>query len=94
MSDKMELKAYKKLEDLYSSMFWVVMDKIRRCVEYRKDKPDDIYQELLNISNPDKWDYCGVISKEDKAVLEMLEYLLDNTEKNIVKYKAWHPPQK
>jgi hypothetical protein len=48
-------------------------------------------KEFEYIANPAKWDYCGLLSKDEKAVLEMLEFLVDDSQKEIRKYKEWKP---
>jgi hypothetical protein len=53
-----------------------IIQKLRDCVEYRKDKPEEILDTLENIVNQGKWDYCGIQNKEDTAVVKTLENLL------------------
>lgn len=91
MNKQMELKATKMLMKIYRSMFFQIRQRAMNCVEYRKDKPEDVYEQMAHIANPAKWDYSGLITKEDKAVLETLEYLLDDNQEEIYKYKEWNP---
>jgi len=90
----MELKAYKLLAELQGRLLARIKDKIRNKVEYCKDKPDEIFELMEYISNPAKWDYCGLLSKEDKAVLETIEFLLDDKMENIRKYGEWKPMER
>lgn len=90
-SDKFELKAYKMLATIYAGMFHTVRSTAMRCVEYRQDKPEEVMKEMEHIANPDKWDYCGLLNKDNKAVLETLEFLLDDDMGKIRIYNAWKP---
>lgn len=94
MSEEMELKATKMLLNIYSGMFSSIRQTARNCVEYRKDKPDEVFKEMEHIANPAKWDYCGLLNKEDKAILETLEYLLNDDMKEVRKYKHWQPTER
>lgn len=87
----MELKAYKILAETYKSMFYHVMDRARNCVQYKSNTPEDIIDVLSSISNPEKWDYSGLISKERQAVLDTVEYLLNDELTEITKRKPWQP---
>mgnify|MGYP006883742108 CR=1 FL=1 len=87
----MELKAYKFLANTYAKMFMRVRNTAMNAVEYKKDKPEEVFEQMQHISNPAKWSYCGIISEEDKAVLEFVEYLLNDDYKEVNKYKFWEP---
>lgn len=89
-----EIKAYKLLAEIRGNMLSKIQHQARICVEYKKEKPDELYEWFEYIANPDKWDYCGILKKEDKAVLEVLEYLLNDDEKELIKYKEWKPIEK
>ncbi len=91
MNNNMELKAHKILHDIYARMFNRIWNTARNCVEYKKEKPDEVFKEMEHISNPAKWDYCGILSKEDMAVLEVLEYLMNDDQTEIRKHKSWEP---
>jgi len=92
MSKKMELKAYKKIAEIRQSMLSSIQQRAMGMVAYNKgEKPDDMLKEFEYIANPAKWDYCGLLSKDEKAVLEMLEFLVDDSQKEIRKYKEWKP---
>lgn len=94
MTTQMELKAYKILYETYLRMFMRIRTTACNCVEYRKDKPEEVFKEMEYISNPDKWDYCGILNKQDKAVLETLQYLLNDNNQEIQRYTGWQPMQK
>lgn len=64
------------------------------CVEYRQDKPEDVMKEMEHIADASKWDYSGLLNKEDKAVLETLEYLLDDDREEIRRYTHWEPTKR
>ena len=93
-SNNMELKAYKLLAQLRLQMLNHVRREARNCVEYRKDKPEDVFKVMEHISNPGKLEYCGLIRKEDKLVMETLEYLLNDELSEIWINKDWAPPEK
>lgn len=86
----MELKAYKLLAQLRGNILGKIELEARRKFEFSND-PEEHKKVLENISNPAKWDYCGLLNKEDKKVLETLEYLLDDDMTEIRRYKEWTP---
>lgn len=91
-SKDMELKAYKILYDTYARMFMRVLNDAQNIISYPTvNPPEEILKRLENISNPAKWDYCGILNKEDMAVLEVLQHLLDDESKEISRYKFWQP---
>jgi len=93
-NEKMELKAYKLLAELRRQMLSRIKHEARLKTEFCKDKPEESQLWMEYISNPAKWDYCGIISKEDKKVLETLEYLLDDEMSEIRRYNEWKPIQR
>lgn len=92
-NEDIELKAYKLLAQIRGSMLSKITFEARNRVEYDKDKPEKSQLWMEYISNPDKWDYCGILSKEDKHVLETIEYLLNDDYTEIRRYKGWNPPE-
>ncbi|MFA7307587.1 MAG: hypothetical protein WC026_13045 [Hyphomicrobium sp.] len=90
-NEKMELKAYKLLADLQGKLLDRITLEAERKAEYCKDKPEESQKWMEYISNPDKWDYCGLMSKEDMKVLDTIEYLLNNDATEIKKRKEWKP---
>lgn len=91
MNDEMKLKAYKLLAEIHESMISRITHEARTRTEYGKDKPEESQKWMEYIGNPAKWDYCGLLKKEDIKVLETLEYLLDDDMKEIRRYKEWKP---
>lgn len=92
MSNEMELKAYKMLAQIRGSMLSSIRQRAMNKVEYGKiEKPEELTDLYEYIANPDKWEYCGLLSKEQKAILETLEYLLNDDQKEPFKYKEWKP---
>lgn len=88
----MQLKAYKMLAQIRGSMLNQVRQRAMNKVEYIKgEKPDELLELLTNIANPAKWSYCGLLSAEDKAILEVLEFLLNDEQKEVRKYYEWKP---
>ncbi len=77
-SKEMELKAYKMLAELRSSMLERIRHEARNRVEYPNTEPNQSVIWMEYISNPAKWDHCGLLRKEDIAVMETLEYLLND----------------
>lgn len=94
MSDKMELKIHKILSDIRDGMLRKVIFESRNRVEYCQDKPEEFVKWMEYFANPDKWDHCGLLSSEDKKVLETLEYLLDDNMVEIRRYKKWKPMER
>jgi len=78
MAENTELKAYKLLAKIRGVMLSRIEHEARNKAEYCKDKPEDSQKWMEYIANPEKWDYCGLLAKEEKKVLEVLEYLLDD----------------
>lgn len=91
---EMQLKAYKFLANTYAKMFMRVRNTAMNAVEYKKEKPEEVFEQMQNIANPAKWNYCGIINTEDKAVLEFVEYLLNDGQTEIRKYNFWEPLKK
>jgi hypothetical protein len=80
-----ELKIYKKLYQINSSILRTIMHNSLSRFEYRdrldvdaaeKEKRD--IQLIESIAKKDKWDYHGICSKEDIKLMEFLEYLIDD----------------
>ncbi len=82
-----EIKATRILLNLHAQLLNGIMFKIDNIVQYKQDKPEEIMAVLENISNPERWEYCGIINDKDKVVIEVLEYLLNDDQKEIHKYK-------
>ena len=89
-----ELKAYKMLAEIRKMMLSRINSKLANCVEYRKGNPEEIFEIIQNLTNPEKWDYCSLLDEEDKKVLETLEYLIDDEMAEIRNYKEWKPHQR
>lgn len=94
MSDKMKLKAYQLLSEIKDKMLRKIMQEARNRTEYDKDKPEESALWMEYISNPDKWEYCGLLSDQDKKVMETLEYLLNDEMVVIRKYVGWKPMER
>lgn len=92
MEDKITVKAKDMLLQIRSNMLASIQQRARNIVEYNKgDKPDEMLELFGNIANPAKWDYCGLLSKQDITTLEVLEYLLNDNQDKISRYKEWKP---
>jgi len=83
MVENIELKAYKLLAKIRGKMLSKIQHEARNKVEFCKDKPEEYQKWIEYIANPEKWDYCGLLKKEEKKELEILEYLLDDNMKEI-----------
>jgi len=94
MTEKMELKAYKLLAQIRSGMLERIKMEAMNKVEYCKDEPEESQKWMEYISNPDKWDYCGLLNKENKATLETIEYLLNDDMDELRRYKEWKPEER
>ena len=93
MNKKMELKAVRILADIRGELLRNIDRQARNKVQYFKDNPEEVFKQMEFISNPGKWDYCGLLHKEDIKVMEVLEYLLDDKQDEIIPYKEWTPPK-
>jgi hypothetical protein len=67
-------RAYKILYEKYKSMFMNIQNRARSKAEYGEDA--SIKETLGFIGNPDKYSYCGIIQKEDIAIVNTLEECL------------------
>ena len=85
MTNDMELKAYKLLAKIRGSILSRIEHEARNKAEYSKDKPEDLQKWMEYFGNPEKWDYCGILKKEQHLVLKTLEYLLDD---NATEFKS------
>lgn len=92
-NEKMELKAYKLLAELRGELIGNIRHQVRNKVQYSKDDPEDVFKQMEYISNPAKWDYCGLLKKEDMKVLSTLEFLLDDKQEINSPYREWTPPK-
>lgn len=92
-SEKMEFKAYKLLAQIRKDIIWKIQNEARNRIQYCKEKPEEFAKLVEYISNPGKWDYCGLLNKEDKRVLEVVEYLLNDDMDEIRKYESWEPTE-
>jgi hypothetical protein len=87
MAEKIEYKAHKLLAELRKSLLTKIIHEAKNKVEYCQDKPEELKKWMEYISNPEKWDYCGIMRKEDLRVMEVLEYLVNDDANEIIKYK-------
>lgn len=94
MSDVMKLKTYKLLAEIRGKFLSRIISDARNKTEYFKDNVEELSKFTEFIANPKKWDYCGMLSKEDIKVLETLEYLLDDEQDEIYPYPEWKPYKK
>ncbi len=85
----MELKAYKLLAELRGNMLSFIRNEAKTKIVYNSNKPEEMSKLLLHIADPSKWNYCGLLKNEDKKVLETLEYLLNDDDIEIYRYKEW-----
>ena len=88
-----KLKLYQLLAEIQKNMLNKIQREARNNVEYLKDndKSDNAILWMEYISNPAKWEYSSILSKEDKKLLETIEYLLDDDADKICRYSEWKP---
>ena len=67
-------KAYEILYKKYKSMFMNIQREAKAKTEHGDDA--SIKETLGFIGNPEKYSYCGIIRKEDIAVVNTLEECL------------------
>jgi hypothetical protein len=82
-----ELKIQKKLASLRDSMLNTIYHRAVNLLQYSKDKPDEFVNFVESIAMPEKWDYNGILSKEDKQLLEFLEFLADDKKTEVYKLR-------
>lgn len=87
----MELKAYKILAQIQGNMLSWITAKARNRVEYGAKDTTEAQKLCEVISDPLQWDHHGLLDKADKKVLETIEYLLNDEQKEIRRYKEWKP---
>ena len=86
-SEIAEVKIYKLLYGIQQNMLSRIMYDAQNIVQFSEGKPE-LTEKLINmITTPSKWDYYGFVSKEDKRLMEVLGYLLDDEAKDIGTYK-------
>ena len=89
---KVKHKALKELAQINENLLRGILGRIRNAVEYSHIQTDEDRLKLLtNIATPDKWNYIGLISNEDKAIKEVLEYLMDK-ESTKIRINNWTKP--
>ena len=81
----MELKAYKKIAEIRGNMLSTIIQRCR--IDHEQKDPIRNEESMEMISSPDKWDYCGILSKVDKSNLELLQYLVTPGQETIKRYK-------
>lgn len=87
-------KAIQELAKIDRQLLHGILSRVRNLVEYdHVHTHEDMVKTLENIATPEKWDYIGLCSKEEKSNKELLEYLLNDSAKDIVKHK-WIKPIK
>jgi hypothetical protein len=71
-------KAYKLLHEKYKRLYTIIRTRTQNVLEY--GQREDAVKFLQTIVDEDTHDLTGIISKTDKEVLEVLEYLVDDDE--------------
>lgn len=72
----MEEKIYKQIAEIRGRIIVNLMYKASVSEEYHRNNQEELNKTVHYIANKDKWDYCGIFSKEDLIKLELLESLL------------------
>lgn len=78
MINDIELKAYKLLYQKKSQLLGAIRQQARNSFEYNKDKPEELLKKMEVIGESSLWDYHGIMNKTDIAIIEVLEYLIDD----------------
>lgn len=73
-----ELKAYYLLSRIRGAMLSRIEHEAKNKAMYCTEKPEESQLWMGYIADSSKWDYCGLLKKEEKSVLEVLEFLLDD----------------
>ena len=77
--ENMELKAYKLLAELRGKALNKIRFEAANKIQYCEKTPEEFKIWMGYIGDIEKWDYSGILSKEDLKVLETLEYLLNDS---------------
>lgn len=98
-SEDIEHKAERLLSNLRNRLNGGILFKIRNAVEYKLENKEDADEEvkriedlndvLRSIADPERWEHHGIMDKADVAMMDTLEYLLDDERKEIRKTKGW-----
>lgn len=78
-SKNIELKAYKLLAELRGKALNTIKFEASNKTQYCENNPEEFKIWIGYIGSAEKWDYCGILSKENLKVLETLEYLLNDS---------------
>jgi len=74
-----EAKIYKRLYREYRCLYHRILMRAKNRIDYpqgeEQSKLDHEFIEIIN--NIEKYDYYGLVSKEDAAVIKVLENLLE-----------------
>ena len=93
MSKNMEVKAVRILADIRGQLLDRIIHDAKIKMEYQRDDIDELRKLAEYISNPKKWNYTGYLHNEDIKVMEVIEFLLDDNQDEIIPYKEWTPPK-
>lgn len=74
----MEEKIYKEISEIRGRIIRSIMHRAHLTTEYHKENTEELNKTVAYISDKNKWDYCGILSKVDLAKLELLEKLISN----------------
>lgn len=89
MAEDMELKAYKMICEIQNRYMQRVRQEAHNKIVYKPDSVEDLRECLEKICSPDLWDKCSMMDAKDKHTLEVLQYLLNDEQKEVSKYKNW-----
>jgi hypothetical protein len=78
MNDLFKEKAYKILSEKYKRLYTTISTRARNALEF--GEKEDAVKVLRTIVEEGEDVMTGIISKTDKEVIKLLEYLLDNEE--------------
>lgn len=78
-----ELKIYKKLYEINSSIVRSIHSICKNRMEYRDKvdadkKEEKDLQVIIPLGDKSKWEYYGICSKQTMEMVSFLEYLLDD----------------
>lgn len=72
-------KVYKLLYEEYQVLYGRILQRARNVQEYGKG--DDAMSLITSIVDTDKYDHCGLQSKQDTKMVQTLQYLINDERK-------------
>lgn len=78
--EKTELKIYKEIAELRWQIILQMLHRMNKdTVKYHIEQDEDGgLKHFTNVGDTEKWDYMGIMYKQEQHLLKFLEYLIDD----------------